>query len=74
MQAHPEPEGNDRVENSKASGREWSRRDSIRRPTGDGNLYGGMKVQAMHELLTPAEMAEADKRTIAAGTPGMALM
>ena len=28
----------------------------------------------MHEILTAAEMAEADRRTIAAGTPGMTLM
>jgi ADP-dependent NAD(P)H-hydrate dehydratase / NAD(P)H-hydrate epimerase len=28
----------------------------------------------MHELLTAAEMGEADRRTIAAGTPGMTLM
>ncbi len=28
----------------------------------------------MHELLTAAEMGEADRRTIAAGTPGIALM
>jgi hydroxyethylthiazole kinase-like uncharacterized protein yjeF len=28
----------------------------------------------MHEVLTPAEMAEVDRRTIAAGTPGTTLM
>ena len=28
----------------------------------------------MHELLTTAEMAEADRVTIAGGTPGIALM